>query len=367
VLGTPEQQKKFRRKIPDAKCKLIDVEIYTPEKNFFEWWRSFKDAIQSSGLVGFTEQIELCFRLYMDPQIRKFFKDINLKNKFTLEQMVRIVLCNYSKKLITKWHYQDQLNVIQKESDETVGSYYLRFCNLAKLAKNKDDEHLRELFMKGLQPLSLFKEVNGKLNEDSTFSDAHKWAVHFEKKYFEVLEHQDHVSQIRSPKTKQTDSANRQKAPQGKNVPKNNTNSNTIHKSRNHDKNTSINRSSQGPKQFSKCGFCGNQHDFKECQSKHPFYRPSEIKILKLLDRKPIARTNWPKDDQFITRETDWVKKLLEKKNEADNKSATISSIQPNENTSKSYNRRNRKKQNQSNKSPDNSKVDAVVDPNQTK
>jgi len=64
-----------------------------------------------------------------------------------------------------------------------------------------------------------------------------------------------------------------------------------------------------------KCRYCGVEHDFIECKEKYPFYRPAEVKLLLSVGRNPSKRSKWPEKDTYLTKETPWIKGLLEKKN----------------------------------------------------
>ncbi len=89
--------------------------------------------------------------------------------------------------------------------------------------------------------------------------------------------------------------------------------------------NTSGNRSqnSANTRKSSSCGFCGKEHNYKECEAKYPFYKASVVKLLLSIDRTPTARKDWPKDGHFLTRDTNWIKDLIEKKNQSRNTSTT--------------------------------------------
>ena len=106
------------------------------------------------------------------------------------------------------------------------------------------------------------------------------------------------------------------------------------------------------------------EHDFKECQNKNPFYLPSEIKILESVNRPPTPRKNWPEDGKYITKETEWIKRLMEKNTPSPNAGSGQSKIQatsaenPNGQSEKqNYNRR--RNQNNNNTSNTTTGVDS--------
>jgi hypothetical protein len=312
VLGTYSDQRKFRKKTTDVKLKLDDVPVYKQNDDFQDWWLSFKDAIQANGLVGFTVQIEVCFRRLMEDRIRDDFKRLNIERRLTLKDMVCIVLCNYNRKIRTRYQYQEDLNVIQKKSNESVASYYLRFYTLSKLARNRDPIHLKELYLGGLGPEGLFKKVNHKMKKSSTISDAHHYALKYERKYFEEIQHREHQEKINKKQSKEERSNPKNKKDEKKpeNRPEKRSNEDRKNKSQ-----------KQGKPKNSQCGYCGKDHDYKECKDKYPFFKPSEIKILKSINYPPRHRTDWPKYP--ITEETDFVKrarKNLAKKDTEDKK-----------------------------------------------
>jgi hypothetical protein len=310
VLGNEEQQRKFKKKTVDTKCDL-DVVTYDLKDPFQEWWEIFRYEIQSSGLIGHTEQIEWLFKQKMSPSIRLYFQRLNTGEKLKLKDMIVIVLSNYNKAPKDSLDYEEELNAISKTTIETVGSYYLRLTNLAEKAKVNDDRKLRKIYVRGLVPQSLFNEVNKDIDNNTTFEEAHALAILAESKYFEMKQYQQHH---RTDTTK----------PKKEENPKSQNNTNENNKNKNKIKKTNNRKSNTSSKEWGECYFCGKKHNWKECQALNPYYKPHELEILKLVGKAPQKREKWP--DQPLTKETPWIKILLEKKdNHTSSKVATKS------------------------------------------
>jgi hypothetical protein len=310
LYGDETDQLRFKKAIPKTNYQLSsDVPIYKKNDIFEEWWIKFKAAILDSGLCGFIDQIIMCFKNRMDKPIREFLTDLNLKGRPDLETLVHVVICNYNRKLITKYHYQKKLEIIQKSLDETVSSYVMRFTYLLKKAKVQDKEWLRDTFKKGLQPFSFFEKVNSKCNASTTLKRVIQLAYKYEEKFKESQDYLEHQSNIRlqmnvnKPDEKKKIQNYDKQQPKGQHDNKGNK---LIHA-----KNQQNNDSS---KKFTKpCGFCGKMHNFHECQDKYPFYLPSEVKLLLSLNRTPKKRPQEPQER--LTKDTPWIADLLAKQN----------------------------------------------------
>jgi hypothetical protein len=301
LLGNEKQQKKFKKKSVDTSCKL-EVDIYELKVPFQEWWDIFRFQIQSSGLIGHTEQIEWLFQQKMSPSIRSFFQQLHTGEKLRLKDMIIIVLSNYNKAPKDYLDYEEELNEISKSPSETVGSYYLRLTNLAEKAKVTNDRKLRKIYVRGLVPQALFTEVNKDVNANTTLEEAHALATIAESKYFEIKQYQQRHKKNVDPETskpKKEDSPTNQKKATFKKSKKNiNSNKNK--------------NSGNSPKEWGECYYCGKKHDWKECQALNPYYKPHELELLKLVGKSPQKRDKWP--DQPLSKNTPWIKELLEKK-----------------------------------------------------
>jgi hypothetical protein len=332
VLGTEKDRAKFRNKIAKHDFKLPDVPVYTETTSFVEWWKLFRYSIQTCSIVGFVDQIEYLFHQLMEESIRKFIRNMNLKRKPTLEVMMRIVLSNYNTKPKSKWDYQELLDQISKKNNENVSAYYLRFHALADQAQNQNPEHLRVLFMKGLKPKPLWEKVNGKLKKNSTLKDAYRWAIHFEAKYLELQKYEENNAKRNENKNS---SKGQEKKPNPVKQYENNSNDkkrNTTNLSKNPKENHGFRnnnnfKTTKGkPSGF--CRYCGIDHDYTECRDKYPHYKPNEVKILLSLGKTPISRSAPPNKGREITKETEWVKRLLEeKKKNTPNNNANIQAV----------------------------------------
>jgi hypothetical protein len=227
------------------------------------------------------------------------------------------------------------------QHQETVGNYYLRLQNLAKLARCTDNEELSEIYLVGLKPESLMKKVNDKRRKSDTLEKIHARAVRYETKYNEFVELQKQANS----KRKENEKEKSPKPPKdGKNTPSNpkpnptKPNNTTNSPKGNPQKNPSQKDSTQKPKPTnSVCGYCGKEHDFRECKEKYPFFHPSEIKLLLSLDRTIKPRSNWPAQDKILTKETPWIKALLEKK-ENTSKGETKANVQASQTNNPSAN-----------------------------
>jgi hypothetical protein len=320
VLGTVEDRKKFRGKILKTDIKLKNVPIFTETTSFIQWWKLFRYAIQTTGLIGFVDQIEFLFHQCLEESIQQFLCEMDLKTKPTLDLMMRVVLSNYNKKPMSRWDYQELLNKVSKKKSENVSAYYLRFTTLAKQAENKDAEHLKVLFMKGLKPLALWKEVNGKLSKNSSLKDAYEWAIHFEEKYTQLIKHQEEEE---PKKDKETEKKNPKPSakPDHPNPKKNNPGQKNPQQPRKSD-----DKNGRTPR--TDCGYCGKTHDFHECKEKYPFYKAREVSLILSVGRVPVARTGPAKKGREITKDTEWVKRLLEKKEKENTSDQTNAKVQ---------------------------------------
>jgi hypothetical protein len=350
VLGTEADRKKFKGKLLKTDIKLKNVPIFTETTSFIQWWKLFRYAIQTTGLIGFVDQIEYLFHQCLEDSIQQFLCEMDLKTKPSLELMMRVVLSNYNKKPMSRWDYQEALNKITKKKSENVSAYYLRFTTLAKQAENRDTEHLRVLFMKGLKPLALWKEVNGKLSKNSVLKEAYEWAIHFEEKYTQLVKHQEEEE----PKKEQEKENSKASAKPAKISPKNN-----------NSKNPPQPKKSEGKKEKTPrpdCGYCGKIHDFRECKEKYPFYRAREVKLILSVGKTPVTRTGPPKEGREITKDTEWVKRLLEKKekdNTSDQANAKIQGANAAPQKLTFYQRKNQRKEKSFNQQKDDSVDDS--------
>ncbi len=81
VLGTVEDRKKFRGKILKTDIKLKNVPIFTETTSFIQWWKLFRYATQTTGLIGFVDQIEFLFHQCLEESIQQFLCEMDLKTK----------------------------------------------------------------------------------------------------------------------------------------------------------------------------------------------------------------------------------------------------------------------------------------------
>jgi hypothetical protein len=332
LMGTEEQRAKYKRKTADVKFSFPKtLEIYQDSMDFNEWWKSFKNQVQACRIVGFMDQIELSFRMLMNSGIQDFFDELQVEKTLTLEDMIVIVLSNHTKVQKSHRDYRAKLREIRKKSNETVNGYYLRFDNLAKLGKMDGEEYeeeLQELFLVGLTPQPLMKKVSEKRRKKHTLEDLYQIAVAAEQKHFEYAQLKklqekqkgDKPSPPNPNKTKQPSSEDKKPNPTNQNG-KNNNNKPQGNQQNRGNNNKTPNPQKDKTSSDGHCRFCGKTHNYKECQEKYPFYYAKEIQLLNSINRTPSKRTSYPEKDKVLTKDTEWIKKLLEQKQNTPNNS----------------------------------------------
>jgi hypothetical protein len=219
VLGSRSQRRKFDRKVASPKYEFPNLEIYQDSMDFLDWWKKFKNAVQSCRIVGFQDQIELSFRSHMNKGIQDFFDDLQTEEALSLKDMIICVLSNHTKVRKTSWDYKKKLEAITKKPQETVQSYYLRFCNLAKLAKCKNQEELKEIFLVGLTPEAMMKKVSEKMKDRHTLEDLHQIAVKIERKHNQFLQYQKQQNAKKPTTPTPNNPTNNNNKPNGKQQP----------------------------------------------------------------------------------------------------------------------------------------------------
>jgi hypothetical protein len=122
VLGKGEAIDKGKT----PKDMKFDLVIYTLDQSFAEWWKKFKYEVMTANLVGKGGQIKYSFNAHMDPVIKDYFRNMELPEAITLEDMLNVVIALYSRGNKNELDYEREFLNLSKEKNETVASYYLK-------------------------------------------------------------------------------------------------------------------------------------------------------------------------------------------------------------------------------------------------
>jgi len=314
LVGSTEDREK--RKDKGAKeGKLEDVPIYTKSMQFVDWWRQFCFAVSTKGQQRNYSQVKYYFINYMDQTIKQSIKLLSPLAQSSLEDLVRLVLTYYEIKPKNVDDFQQELFSLKKQTGESVATYYMRFVRLAADAKITDESILIRRYLSGLRPMALNKSVLDSIdpNRDS-LNKIQEVALLKESNYLtiqllideekaEKKENTTQNSQKQNPKFNKNNSTGDQK--------------NSNKKNQNFKKN-SENTGTTSKKETSKiCKYCDKEHDFKDCLKKYQNYTFAEAKLLQKVGREPLPRANKVEAKDRLTENTEWIKKLLDQKNDS--------------------------------------------------
>ncbi len=289
-----------------------DLEVYNLNRPFDEWWKDFKFAIRSAGLKSRRSQICYSFIQYMDPTIKKYFKDLTVDDDLTLEGMITIVLSLYDKGSKTTLEYEKELLSIIKASKETTAAYYLRLLSVASKAQVTDKEKIKHVYVQGLTPQAFYRSVINEIENDTSLEVTHQIALKLEEKFIQALKHENLLRATNnfSENPKEINNQNIQKNKnfnnQKQQVVKNASNEKKI-------ENNSKDSPSIGKKVDPICRICKKEHDFRECVKKYQYYSFAEARLLKKIGREPTKRESHPKPEDRLTENTPWIKNALAK------------------------------------------------------
>jgi hypothetical protein len=126
----------------------------------------------------------------MGPKVKSFLEDLEEDSFEDSKQLATVLEDLFDKKTKTVEEYETELRKIRKAAKENVASYYLRFLYIAKKAEETREDKRITLFVNGIRPIALYKEMkkhlvstNPKLPPPETLLQVYRLALDEELEY----------------------------------------------------------------------------------------------------------------------------------------------------------------------------------------
>jgi hypothetical protein len=313
--STPSKKNRGFKPVTNA-----DLKVYQIGQSWEAWHRRFLLLAHSCSWSDGEKIATLCH--FMPEEIKEFLENLSaesFKDCDTLSKILEDLFDLYEK---TEEEREKEFLNITCKPREGVATYYLRFRNLAALAKETRNDKLMKYFANSIRPLQLHQKVMEKTHKCSTLAEVYQLALLEEKELARLrkLRKEENekkgVRKIIIDKNDKTTPNNNNRNNNNNNNNQNNVNNN-IQNNKNRNNNNRNNHDNQTPlnKQTTnwlvhnhRCAFCtkplndnNHPHKFEECKVKYPFYRAKEVRKLVQAKKEIPARTAWPEDPRRRT------------------------------------------------------------------
>jgi hypothetical protein len=303
-----------------------DLKIYQVGQSWEAWYKRFLLLAHSCSWSDGEKIATLCH--FMPEEIKEFLENLSadsFKDCDTLSKILEDLFDLYEK--TEEEREKEFLNILCKPK-ESVASYYLRFRNLATLAKETRNEKLMKYFANTIRPLPLHQKVMEKIHKCSTLSEVYQLALLEEKELARLRKLRKEESNNNNNNNNNNNTHNRNNRNRNTNSYNvNNINNNRNNNNNNRNKNNrENNKNNNNPKSNNNnndnnnnvplfqqttnwlvnhqyCAFCtkptndnSQPHNFEECKAKYPFYRAKEVRELKQAKKEIPTRSAWPVD-----------------------------------------------------------------------
>jgi hypothetical protein len=295
-----------------------DLKVYQVGHSWEAWYRRFQFVAHSCSWSDGEKVATLCH--FMPEEIKEFLENLSAESFKDCESLSKILedLFDLYEKTEEE-REKDFLNITCKPR-ESVATYYLRFRNLATLAKETRNEKLMKYFANSLRPLQLHQKVMEKMHKCSTLAEIYQLALVEEKELARLRklrnEEKDTKKGMRKVEIEKTNKSTPQRNNNNNNNNYKNNNNHTNNRNNNNTNNNNNNNNNYPKKEPStnwlvqnhRCAYCtkptndrNHPHQFEECRAKYPFYRAKEVRELIQAKKEVPARTAWSEDPQSRT------------------------------------------------------------------
>ena len=281
-----------QKRKPAKEITFKGLPVYNLSTPFDEWWKTFKFHIRSAGLVGQINQIRHSFITHMDQTIKTYFEQLTDTKDMNLSELIEVILSYYDKNSKNLNDYEKEFVNFRKNANETVALYQIRLETLSDKAQIKDRRRIKNQFVEGLFPVSLYIKVVDRITETMTFEEVLQIALKIEKDYIRTSKRD--IKQKIEPSEEKTKKEFKR----------------TIIQSRVSSSTNSVDNKRKY--EIDTCQYCLKKHDYKECAKKFKFYTFQEAQLLSEVGKQPTIRTEVPK--VRLTKDTPWIKIILDKK-----------------------------------------------------
>lgn len=281
-----------QKRKPAKEITFKGLPVYNLSTPFDEWWKTFKFHIRSAGLVGQINQIRHSFITHMDQTIKTYFEQLTDTKDMNLSELIEVILSYYDKNSKNLNDYEKEFVNFRKNANETVALYQIRLETLSDKAQIKDRRRIKNQFVEGLFPVSLYIKVVDRITETMTFEEVLQIALKIEKDYIRTSKRD--IKQKIEPSEEKTKKEFKR----------------TIIQSRVSSSTNSVDNKRKY--EIDTCQYCLKKHDYKECAKKFKFYTFQEAQLLSEVGKQPAIRTEVPK--VRLTKDTPWIKIILDKK-----------------------------------------------------
>lgn len=280
-----------------------DLKIYQVGSSWEAWYRRFQLLANSCCWSDGERIATLCH--FMPEEIKEFLENLSadsFKDCRTLSKILEDLFDLYEK---TEEEREKEFLNITCKPKESVATYYLRFRNLATLAKESRSDKLMKYFANSLRPLQLHQKVIEKMHKCSTLAEVYQLALLEEKELARLRklrnEEKEQKKGVRKfelskPEREDTKETTKKKVinpSTKKEVPLMKQSTNWL--VNNH-----------------RCAYCtkpiddaNSPHKFEDCKAKYPFYRAKEVRELAQAKKDIPARSAWPEDPRRTNTNTD--------------------------------------------------------------
>ena len=294
-----------------------DLKVYKVGESWEAWNRRFLFVANSCSWNEGERVATLCH--FMPENIKTFLENLEptaFANCETLSHHLESLFDLYEK---TDEEREKEFTNITCRANESVATFYIRFRNLATLAKETRNDKLKKYFINAIRPLTLHQKLKEKEQKIVTLSDAYQRALVIEKEQARIRKLRREEEDRRNVRSLTLDQ------PKNRNNNNRNNNNNIIHNTRNkaitstnksnntkdnknNDKNDNIpliDRSTTWLMEHQYCAFCtqptnssAKPHKHTECMEQYPFYNASEIRQLIKIKQQIPKRTQWPESNK---------------------------------------------------------------------
>ncbi len=176
VTFSPTPTKKDRGFKPVTNA---DLKVYQVGHSWEAWYRRFQFVANSCSWSDGEKVATLCH--FMPEEIKEFLENLSADSFKDCESLSKILEDLFDLYEKTEEEREKEFLNITCKSRESVATYYLRFRNLATLAKETRNEKLMKYFANSLRPLQLHQKVKEKMHKCSTLAEVYQLALVEEK------------------------------------------------------------------------------------------------------------------------------------------------------------------------------------------
>ncbi len=311
VPSSPTTSKKDRGFKPVTNA---DLKMYQVGQSWEAWYRRFLLMANSCSWSDGEKTATLCH--FMPEEIKEFLENLSaesFKDCDTLSKILEDLFDLYEK---TEEEREKEFLNITCKPKESIATYYLRFRNLAALAKETRNDKMMKYFANSIRPLQLHQKVMEKMHKCSTLAEVYQLALFEEKELARLRKLRKEENEKKGVRkiiidkndktTLNNNNNNNNRTNINNNIQNNNNRNNKDNVNNNNNNQTPLNKQTTNWLVHNhRCAFCtkplddnNHPHKFEECKVKYPFYRAKEVRELIQAKKEIPARTAWPENTQ---------------------------------------------------------------------